>query len=132
MQTQMDYSQDYVTSKLNQSFEAKKTSSLKTNQKQYIYVIPDGIDILKDKYRILKQDIQCYIDLMLPDKEEIERKYPYLTMKEKIKMLMPSEQIREQIHYQFLADVGAKLNQGEKGKLLFRIFCTCLYENLGF
>ena len=49
---------------------------------------------------------------MLPDKDEIERKYPYLTMKEKIKMLMPSEQIREQVHNQFLSDVGAKLNQG--------------------
>lgn len=114
----MDYSHDYAANNLNYSFDSKKTANLKAVQKQYIYVIPDGIDILKDKYKILKQDIQCYIDLMLPDKDEIEKKYPYLTMKEKIKMLMPSEQIREQIHKQFLADVGAQLNQGEEGTFL--------------
>lgn len=50
---------------------------------------------------------------MLPDKEEIEKKYPYLTLKEKISMLMPSEQIREQVFNQFLTDVGERM--GIKG-----------------
>jgi hypothetical protein len=41
--------------------------------KQLIYIIPDGIDIIKDKYKIYKRDIKPYIDNMLPNKEEIEK-----------------------------------------------------------
>lgn len=90
-------------------------------EKQYIYILPDGIDILKDKYKIYKQDIRPYIDSMLPDKEEIEKKYPYLSKKEKIKMLLPSEQIREQVYQQFLADVTRDMRSREDFVAIFDI-----------
>jgi hypothetical protein len=91
------------------------------DEKQYIYILPDGIDILKDKYKIYKQDIKPYIDSMLPDKDEIEKKYPYLSKKEKIKMLLPSEQIREQVYQQFLADVTQDMRSREDYVALFDI-----------
>lgn len=57
----------------------------KQDQPQYIYIIPDGIDLITDKYKVFKQDLRAYVDNMLPNKEEIEKKYPYLSRKEKSK-----------------------------------------------
>lgn len=44
--------------------------------------------------------IECY-----QTKKRLRNKYPYLSKNEKIKMLLPSEQIREQVYRQFLAEV---------------------------
>lgn len=91
----------------------------KMAERKCIYVIPDGVDLLNDKYRILKQDIRPYIDSMLPDKKEIEKKYSYLTEKERIKLLKPSEQIREQVFNQFLSDLGEKIGPEKEFVALF-------------
>lgn len=89
------------------------------SEKHYIYIIPDGVDILKDKYQIFKQDIRKYIDNMLFDKEEIVKKFPYLTIKEKDKLLMPSEQMKEQVYRQFLSDIGEMMRTGKEYVALF-------------
>jgi len=35
---------------------------------QFIYIIPDGINIVSDKYKIFKIDIKPYIRTLLPKK----------------------------------------------------------------
>ena len=85
--------------------DTRETKQSVAPETQIIYIIPDGINILKSKYKIHKINLKPYIDSMLPNKEEIEKKYPYLSKKEKINMLMPSEQIREQVYRQFLAQL---------------------------
>jgi hypothetical protein len=58
---------------LPQVVETENESQNAINDKQLIYIIPDGVDIIKDKYKIYKRDIKPYIDNMLPNKEEIEK-----------------------------------------------------------
>lgn len=69
----------YTDADLNQRqsipevIETENDSQSQLIEQQLIYIIPDGVDVIKDKYKIYKRDIKPYIDTMLPNKEEIEK-----------------------------------------------------------
>lgn len=115
------YIDSYLSNTFAKNEELREEVEEENEEHQFIYIIPDGVDLIRDKYSIYKQDIKPFVDSMLPDKEEIERKFPYLSKKEKINMLLPSEQIREQVFRQFLAEISENMKTKKEYNSLFTI-----------
>jgi len=96
------------------------------DEKHYIYLIPDGIDLVKDNYKIYKEDIMPYIRATgwLP-KTDIEKKSRFsLSQQQYSETPRPdgdSEQILEQAFSQLLADLTENMRSKKEYVALFTL-----------
>ncbi|CAI2363998.1 unnamed protein product [Moneuplotes crassus] len=104
------------------------TSPHRSSKPHYIYIIPDGINILKDKYQVFKIDIQPYVNSLLPKPRK--RKYHYRRKKrEPRKELHPlSEGIKRQVFKQFLADLTIEMKSRKEITALYTIDGVLLHD----
>mmetsp|Transcript_26225 Transcript_26225/g.26125 ORF Transcript_26225/g.26125 Transcript_26225/m.26125 type:complete len:172 (-) Transcript_26225:68-583(-) len=94
------------------------TSPHRSSKPHYIYIIPDGVNIIKDKYKIFKADIQPYLNSLLP--KRVKKKFEHRKKKEPKKEKQPlSDMIKQQVFKQFLTDVTAEMRSRREIVALF-------------